>query len=70
MRFEHINQAPEVEEILRFFFSEVEIVRYPIQNFNGSIYSYFEVRTPNHTDCCLPYLEESLGVIPEFEAPW
>ena len=47
MRHEHINSLAEIESIIKFFFKEVRISRYPLPFVHVSLYSYIEASSPN-----------------------
>jgi hypothetical protein len=47
MRHEHVNDAEEIEAVVRYFFSEVRVCRYPLPLRHLSFYSYLEARRPN-----------------------
>lgn len=47
MRHEHINDADEIEAVIRYFFSDVRICRYPLPLRHLSFYSYLDARRPN-----------------------
>lgn len=46
MRHEHVNDADEIEAVLRYFFSDVSVCRYPLTLLHLSFYSYLEARRP------------------------
>lgn len=46
MRHEHLNTAIEIESVLRQFFAEVEVARFPLPLRQLSFYSYLEARRP------------------------
>jgi hypothetical protein len=49
MRHEHVNSASEIENIVRFFFTDVRIKRFPFPILHGSIYTYIEATNPKKT---------------------
>lgn len=57
MRYEHVNTCTEIEEIVKFFFSNVTVVRYPLPFMNLSWYSYIDARNPDR-DKCMAYIKE------------
>lgn len=46
MRYEHLNNAKEIELLLRHFFKDIKVVRFGISR-HFSLYTYIECRTPN-----------------------
>lgn len=46
MRHEHLNSAVEIEAVVRSFFAEVRISRFPLPFRHLSFYSYLEARHP------------------------
>ncbi len=51
MRHEHINNAREIEAILRYLFAEVRVNRFPLPALQLSMYSYVEASSPNLDRC-------------------
>jgi len=51
MRHEHVNSAPEIIALVRYFFKEVAIVRFPLPHHQLSLYAYIEARKPNLSRC-------------------
>jgi hypothetical protein len=47
MRHEHVNTAKEIECLVKFIYRDVRIVRFPINSFHLSFYSYIEARNPD-----------------------
>jgi hypothetical protein len=47
MRHEHLNTAVEIEAVVRHFFAEVRIARFPLPLRHLSFYTYIEARRPN-----------------------
>lgn len=47
MRHEHLNDSKEIEAVVRYFFSDVHVSRFPIPLRHFSFYSYLEARKPN-----------------------
>jgi hypothetical protein len=56
MRHEHINTAPEIVAVFRWFFDRVAIRRFPLPLFHLSFYTYIEADQPR-LDRCHSYLE-------------
>ena len=46
MRHEHLNSAAEIEAVVRTFFADVRITRFPLPFRHLSFYSYLEARGP------------------------
>lgn len=46
MKFEHINTAPEIETVIRYFFDHVERKRFFLPFFHGSIYTSIRAYEP------------------------
>lgn len=51
MRHEHVNDANEIETLVRHCFREVRLARYPTPFLNGSLYTYLEARAPDVERC-------------------
>lgn len=51
MKHEHINNAEEIEMILRYFFYKVEVKRFPLSLYNLSFYTYLEASHPHIKRC-------------------
>ena len=51
LRHEHINDASEIEEVLRFFFKRVEVKRFPTPLFHLSFYSCYRATEPIRERC-------------------
>jgi hypothetical protein len=51
MRYEHINLAHEIIQIVNYFFEEVSIKRFPFSLKGASIYTYIEAQKPNLERC-------------------
>lgn len=47
MRYEHINNADEIISLMRYFFKNVEVVRYPISVKHLSLYTFLVASEPN-----------------------
>jgi 2-polyprenyl-3-methyl-5-hydroxy-6-metoxy-1,4-benzoquinol methylase len=47
MKYEHVNNAREIESIIRFFFNDVEVFRYPLPFFHLSFYSVIVAKSVN-----------------------
>lgn len=48
MEHEHLNDAHEIIEIVRYFFKDVRIKRFPFPFLHGSLYTYIEARNLNY----------------------
>jgi hypothetical protein len=46
MRHEHLNNAHEILKVVRYFFDDVEVVRFPTPFHQLSFYAYVEARAP------------------------
>ena len=55
MMHEHINDAPEIIALLKHFYGEVKITRFPLGHHHTSLYTYTEARMPN-IELCKKYL--------------
>jgi len=55
MEYEHVNDADEIVRVLKHFFADVSIVRFPLPIFHLSLYEYVECRQPRH-EICQQYL--------------
>lgn len=51
MKYEHINQASEIIQIIEYFFEEVKIERFPFSWKTASIYTYIEAQRPILAHC-------------------
>ena len=47
MRHEHVNKAPEIEEVLRYFFRNVKRNRFPTPLFHASFYTVLVANDPD-----------------------
>ena len=47
MRHEHLNTAAEIEAVVRTFFADVKVSRFPLPFRHLSFYSYLEARAPD-----------------------
>ncbi len=56
MRHEHVNTAEEIVTLLRYFFGQLELSRFPFPAQHLSFYSAAAARHP-HLDRCQAYLE-------------
>lgn len=54
-QYEHVNKAWEIEGLLRIFFEEVAITRWPISTLHTSFYTHLAARKPR-TDVARQYL--------------
>lgn len=55
MRHEHINDASEIVDVIRWFFADVAVRRFPLPFHHASLYTYVEARSPRR-DRCRAYL--------------
>lgn len=53
MRHEHVNQAPEILSLVRYFFEDVAAKRFPLPHHQLSLYVYIEARHPLRDRCHL-----------------
>ena len=51
MRHEHVNQAREIESVLRHFFHTVEWRRFPVPVFQASLYTVLKAQDPDLPAC-------------------
>jgi hypothetical protein len=51
MEYEHVNDANEIEALVRYFFRDVRIQRFPVGSRQLSLYSYLEARDPDLAKC-------------------
>lgn len=51
MRHEHVNRAPEILEVVRYFFGKVSVKRFPFKGHHFSFYTYLEAAQPNRARC-------------------
>jgi hypothetical protein len=58
MKYEHVNDAREIREVLSYFFREITVKRFPLPLFHLSLYEYIEARLPN-AQRCRDYLESA-----------
>jgi SAM-dependent methyltransferase len=58
MRYEHLNTAPEIIAIVRYFFSDVAVSRFPLPHHHLSLYASITARRPRR-DICEAYLANS-----------
>lgn len=58
MRHEHVNNADEITEVMRLFFDEVGVRRFPTPFKHGSFYTVLVARRPRR-DVALRYLGQS-----------
>ena len=47
MRHEHINNSDEIESVIRLFFDNVRVSRFPLPGKQLSLYSYIHAENPN-----------------------
>jgi SAM-dependent methyltransferase len=55
MRYEHLNDAPDILAVLRWFFGRVEVRRFPLPLHHLSFYAYVEASAPD-VERCRAYL--------------
>jgi hypothetical protein len=58
MRNEHVNTAPEIISVVRYFFDDVTLRRFPLPFHHLSFYAAIEARRPNKARCAA-YLESA-----------
>lgn len=51
MRHEHVNKAPEILSLVRHFFHDVTVKRFPLPHHHLSLYVYIEARHPRQDRC-------------------
>jgi hypothetical protein len=51
MRHEHVNNADEILAVVRHFFDEVTLQRFPLPMHHASFYTYLEARKPDYHRC-------------------
>lgn len=51
MRHEHVNDAAEIIALIRHFFADVEVRRFPLPLLHLSFYSFIAARGPRHGLC-------------------
>ncbi len=51
MRHEHVNDAPEIIEVIRWFFDRVRLRRFPSPLHHASLYTYVEADRPRRERC-------------------
>ena len=51
MRHEHVNTVNEIEGVVKCFFEDVQIRRFPFPAKHMSFYSYLEAGHPRHDEC-------------------
>ena len=59
MRHEHVNAAPEIIEVVRYFFSTVKTKRTPLPFTHLSFYTYLEAQGPRR-ELCQAFLDSSI----------
>lgn len=57
MRHEHVNRAPEIISLVRHFFADVRLRRFPSPLHNMIVYAYIEARRPR-LDVCHQFLQD------------
>jgi len=56
MRYEHLNRADEILTVLRWFYAEVRVRRFPLPGLHPSLYTYIRASAPR-LERCRAYLE-------------
>ena len=56
MEYEHVNDAFEIRQVLKHFFQDVSVRRFPSPFFHLSLYEYVECRNPR-AEICRHYLK-------------
>ncbi len=51
MRHEHVNTAPEIIKLVKYFFADVKVRRFPTPLHSMSLYAYIEARNPIYERC-------------------
>lgn len=51
MRHEHVSTVDEILQLVRFFFEQVTITRFPLPFKHLSLYTYLSARSPVHSRC-------------------
>ena len=51
MRHEHVNTAPEIVAIVRHFFDDVRLKRFPLPGHHLSLFTYVEAQSPRYDRC-------------------
>lgn len=65
MRYEHVNSAPEIIALVRHFFADVAVSRFPLPFHHLSFYAAIEARRP-YAERCSAFLK-SRGAWPDAE---
>ena len=60
MCHEHVNTAPEIIQLVRYFFGDVKLSRFPFPAHHLSLYAYLEARDPD-LERCRQYLRATAG---------
>ncbi len=47
IRYEHVNDCSEMERLIRYFYQEVKVRRFPFKAFQASFYTFIEAGMPN-----------------------
>jgi hypothetical protein len=58
MRHEHVNNAREIETLIRHFYARVSVKRFPLPLFHASLYSVIAAQSPK-TEACREYIERA-----------
>lgn len=56
LKYEHVNTAYEIEEVIKYFFQETKIKRFPFNIRQLSIFTYIEAKKPN-TELAINFLK-------------
>jgi hypothetical protein len=51
MRHEHVNSATEILDVLRYFFGDIRMERFPLRSAHLSFYTCVTASQPNRTRC-------------------
>jgi len=51
LRFEHVNTAKEIEDVVGIFFKKVKVVRFPFNLLHGSLFCYIEASEVDKKKC-------------------
>jgi hypothetical protein len=47
MKYEHVNKAREIESVVKYFFKDVKVIRFPLPLFHFSLYSVIIAKEKN-----------------------
>ena len=51
MRHEHVNTANEIIKIIKYFYNDVQVSRFPMKGLHFSLYTYVVAQNPNLERC-------------------